>query len=43
MFYLNDGTKWPALYFHKGGSKEFLQELKHYFVFSKDATVRYKK
>lgn len=38
MFYLNDGTKWPALYFHKGGSKEFLQELKHYFVFSKDAT-----
>lgn len=37
MFYLNDGTKWPALYFHKGGSKEFLQELKHFCVFSKDA------
>lgn len=39
IFFLNDGTKWPALYFHKGGSKEFLQELKRFFVFSKDAEV----
>ncbi len=33
---LNDGSTWPALYFYKGGSKEFLQELKAYFVFTKN-------
>lgn len=32
---LNDGRVWPKLYFHKGGSKEFLQELKTYFIFKK--------
>jgi len=36
IFMLNDGHTWPALYFHKGGSKEFLQELKAYFVFVKN-------
>ena len=35
IFMLSDGHTWPALYFHKGGSKEFLQELKTYFVFTK--------
>lgn len=35
IFMLNDGRTWPSLYFHKGGSKEFLQELKTYFVFTK--------
>lgn len=35
IFMLSDGHTWPALYFHKGGSKEFLQELKAYFVFTK--------
>lgn len=39
VFFLNDGTKWPPLYFYKGGSKEFLQELKQFFVFRKDPTV----
>lgn len=34
---LNGGHSWPALFFHKGGSKEFLQELKSYFVFTKNA------
>ena len=28
IFMLNDGHTWPPLYFYKGGSKEFLQELK---------------
>lgn len=37
IFMLSDGHTWPALYFHKGGSKEFLQELKAYFVFTKNA------
>lgn len=36
IFMLGDGHTWPALYFHKGGSKEFLQELKAYFVFTKN-------
>lgn len=36
IFMLADGHTWPALYFHKGGSKEFLQELKAYFVFTKN-------
>ncbi len=36
IFMLSDGHTWPALYFHKGGSKEFLQELKAYFVFTKN-------
>lgn len=37
IFMLSDGHTWPALYFHKGGSKEFLQELKAYFVFTRNA------
>lgn len=35
VFMLNDGRSWPNIYFYKGGSKEFLQELKAYFVFKK--------
>jgi hypothetical protein len=32
---LNDGHTLPEFHFYKGGSKEFLQELKAYFVFTK--------
>lgn len=35
VFMLTDGRTWPQMYFYKGGSKEFLQELKAYFVFTK--------
>lgn len=38
IFFLNDTTSWPPLFFYKGGSKEFLQELKQYFLFRKDPT-----
>lgn len=35
VFMLQDGHTWPNLYFHKGGSKEFLQELKTFYIFKK--------
>jgi hypothetical protein len=35
VFFLTDGHTWPKLYFHEGGSKEFLKELKTYNVFKK--------
>ncbi|CAF0712965.1 unnamed protein product [Brachionus calyciflorus] len=38
VFMLTDGRTLPNLYFYKGGSKEFLQELSSYFVFKKDVT-----
>ena len=35
VFMLNDGHTWPPLYFYRGGSKDFLQELKQYIIFLK--------
>ena len=35
-FMLDDGRSWPPLFFHKGGSKEFLTgELNRYFILKK--------
>jgi hypothetical protein len=34
-FILYDGSTWPALHFHKGGSKEFLTEIKKIFPYKK--------
>jgi len=36
-FQFTDDTEWPVLQFQKGGSKEFLNELRAFFIFSKDA------
>ena len=35
VFMLSDGSTWPNLHFHKGGSKELLHELNSYLVFEK--------
>lgn len=41
VFMLSDGRVWPKIYFYKGGSKEFLQELKAYFIFTKFVYILY--
>ena len=35
IFILKDGTTYPALHFHKGGTKNFIEQLKHYMVIKK--------
>ncbi len=34
-FILSDGSTWPPLHFHKGGSKEFLTEIRKFYTFKK--------
>lgn len=35
VFIRADGREWPNVFFHQGGSKQFLLKLKEYFVFEK--------
>jgi hypothetical protein len=35
IFMLKDGRTWPSLFFHRGGSKDFLQQMRKYFLFCK--------
>ena len=35
IFIMQDGTTYPALHFHRGGTKNFIEQIKQYLVIKK--------